>query len=167
MTCCCTGGFGASIQGQGNQNWTVQTVEFSAGFGTAPVQAWAASGIVAVRSVVIFEDSNDPIVAAGGALTVRVGFNRTATVGISDIFSAPTIATLNLGRVRGWGVGGAIAPAALLSNPNGEGGVILASVGAFNGTDPTSNERDGIYLATDVGSVTGTLFLVFEFRTLL
>ncbi|MFW5921261.1 MAG: hypothetical protein ACOCUS_05420 [Polyangiales bacterium] len=133
---------------------------------TSPLLVWQAPGRVAVRGVVVYEVSVDPITPAGGASQILCGLNAEASR-VDRLFGDNTIGQLNLGRVIGAGAYGAESPGGTSGpNPNGDGGVVLVPQGEQNGVDPDNGFRDGVALQVDTGTATGGMFLELEYRHL-
>lgn len=127
---------------------------------------WVPPSPGAIRSVVLFEDDGDPVVAAGGATVLRLGLNGSTTSIGSLFVPSQTIATLNVGQVGGWGIRGAADPGGVnATNPNGSGGVVMIGEGQADGTSPADDTR-GLAISSDAGTVTGVLFVLFEFRAI-
>lgn len=133
---------------------------------TTPQSLWLAPGKVAVRGAVAYADQADPMASGDGATSLLVGLDGTGT-NIADLLVAMTLGHLGTGQVGGWGIRGAKAPGGVNGpNPNGAGGVILIPEGSEDGTNPHDGTRNGISAKCDSGTMTGTLFLEFEWRPL-
>lgn len=157
---------GRQFGGFDRPDWTFERLEISTliASGTSGTLVWTPPGIVAVRSVIAYEDSADPLVGGGGATSLFVGFQGSA---FRTLIVDATLAQLNGGAACGWGARGPLPPSTTQNRtPNVDGGIVLIPTGERNGTDPSDAYRAGLYAFADTGNITGTWFLDFEWRSL-
>lgn len=163
---------------RGAQEWRTQRVravhravpgpgEFAA-IPVAPgIVIWTPPVPALVRTIAVNIDTGDPLLAAGGALNVRVGLNVGAGVGsdLQPFVQNNLFATWNVagGRVLGAGnegPGGTGAGTSIWTLA--EGGVLMTPVNALHPGE--ANLARAIVVSVDVGTATGTMLYAFQWR---
>lgn len=126
---------------------------------------WTPPVPALVRAIVVQIDTGDPLVAAGGALNVRVGLNISVVgTDLQTFVQNETFAVWNVagGRVFGWGNEGPGVTAGTSQWAVGSGGVFMMPLNSLHPGEASSARS--IAVTTDVGTATGTMLYAFQWR---